>query len=228
MDRESRRLSGLALASALCLPGAVLAGALGALLARMAGQGNAAGEGAAAIGKLSAAGMLLGGMILGLAALRSIRANPELTGRGLAWTGVLAFPAAVLLALVLYTGASPRKRSVGVRSFRIPPHEGRFRDGRASAGWGSPEPHSASEAHLVATPERTPKRIVATMPNEKPAEWSIGEGGGRACPRTRRITGDRMIPTVASSRMPYTRLFFPIRGARLSSVLPTKTREASP
>lgn len=101
LQAQERRVSKLALVSALCLPAAILVGILvGVLSHRISGREHPS-EATACCAVLSGTALLVAGFILGVAALRSIRSEPErLSGRQLAWVGVIQLPAVWLVLLL--------------------------------------------------------------------------------------------------------------------------------
>ncbi|MHC4253728.1 MAG: SHOCT-like domain-containing protein [Planctomycetota bacterium] len=125
MGDDEPRLSRLALASALCLPGAVVVGILVALLAQVATGGQRISEGAVALGAISGVAVLLTGFIAGIAALRSIRARPRrLRGRGLCIVGIVGLPAAlVLVFLLLMAGGGPPDTGHPVSAKKVEAHD---------------------------------------------------------------------------------------------------------
>jgi len=93
------RMSWLALFSALCLPVAFVIGAVASAVAYVLGGREELSFG---VGLLCGSPVLLLGLILGIAALGKIRnSGGRLTGRALAWIGVLPLPVALLLVLAL-------------------------------------------------------------------------------------------------------------------------------
>jgi len=126
-EPKERSLSKIALASALCLPAAILVGILAGVLAHMASEREHPSEATAWIGVLSGTAMLFVGLTLGIVALRAIRNQPEkLSGRGLAWIGVIQLPAVwVLLLMWLMSGSTASEPPQRVEPDPPPLHEGK-------------------------------------------------------------------------------------------------------
>ena len=116
MEQVQRRLSRLALASALCLPAAVLLGIFSGVLAQWALGREHHSEASVWIGVLCGTAVLITGLVLGVAALRAIRNEPgTLSGRGLAWIGVISPPVVLLLLFLgLMAGEKPSARPIAL------------------------------------------------------------------------------------------------------------------
>jgi len=102
-EAGGQRLSKLAIAAMLCVPAGVLIGALFVAWASAEHNDNTI----AAAGALSSVVVSITGVVLGIAALSSIRNQPhQLRGKGFAWFGLVASAAIVLLWFLWFASAS--------------------------------------------------------------------------------------------------------------------------